>query len=1185
MSTRQKLISMLSVAFFIAAATGAEPIFYCNFDDTLEPVQAMGSKNPQLETPAVFRPGVKGKALLIGLDEQNIRRGVQYSHEKNLNWIQGTISFWVKPVNWKGTDTGFFAPFFSTWAGKNNFYIYKFHTGENFYFMRGELGFWLFSNYRLGEWKKGQWHHVACSWDPVQLVIYIDGQLATERRIDFPLKNMTPKRDFIIGENEKTLKNKTGRRSLIDEFRIFDRVLSRDDIIALYRQDKPAGIPPKGLVTVPYGKNSFTGSGFTDLKTDEYAVQQNVYTLSFDDRKLYVSLRNPVQGAKAVLTDPTGKKYVFELKKGKAEIALAPLGLKPGAEGWILNLISGNTDLRGGLRLRLDKEMPSMCFQPPYDLSRNVLDLNVSPAPGFKMIFDRDTTFNYGFNRLNIRLDKHYSFMQKNIADWTLVCLVFEKNGKEYFRTVLGVRKNQPAAVKFLYTKIKERQLFVAFQGKTDGYAVADYCDPTGKTVIRSEKVKIPENALSFYNMLFPMELQPGNYLIKICHLSPKGKKTFLWDQELRVPPKNDPLIAPYVDPDKDKLPPGGWTPVTADNDSVKIWGRTLKLDRGLLFSSLVTQGKELLAKPDALRLNGKKLEPVSTSVRKISRTDLEAVFEKTVDYGEIKAESRIRITFDGYARITLKLTPAKPLKIRELTYELPMENERLKLVRDSASISIIAGLAKDGFTASLLPIPAIWIGDYYTGINFTAENLINWHFRNPRRHVEMKRNEKSADVRFLLVSAPLTLKKPREFNFGLTVTPVKPLNGKLLRQRNKKEWQTLAPWKYCTYLHPDNLRTDPPYRGMDTFYTQHRLFPTLFLYSAYNFTSPFLPFWTWYEENWRQIKYTKNYGAWTGVKPHADCTGCINGADFRNYKLNMTHNFLYMKNNPMLIPGSRNLYYDAPWEESCYNEKHGCKPWRDSMGQIRTHILIDVFRDKALNLLRMIKRFEPNSILYYHSEWAKLQPFQSLHDAMCGGEGQENQIAANNGYYDILTPASFNASFSPYIYSAKMAFIPQVYRGLQLNYPAKFRTWDEKNPIWRKAVLHYIGLAAVHDVDLLDRRSELNRLWWKAQDELGWNEKTEFHPYYADDPALKITPVSERIVASAYTNSGRLMLAVLNDTDQEQEISISLDLKKLQVKPGLEGHDAFEPDLKWTLSDEWKGKIGPRGFRLIVFK
>ena len=115
--------------------------------------------------------------------------------------------------------------------------------------------------------------------------------------------------------------------------------------------------------------------------------------------------------------------------------------------------------------------------------------------------------------------------------------------------------------------------------------------------------------------------------------------------------------------------------------------------------------------------------------------------------------------------------------------------------------------------------------------------------------------------------------------------------------------------------------------------------------------------------------------------------------------------------------------------------------------------------------------------------------------------------------------------------------------------------------------------------------RTPWSFLWWKAQDELGWNEKTVFHPYYADAPALKVYPVSERIVASAYTNSGRLMLVVLNDTDKRQEIKIDLDLKKLKVKSGLTGHDAFEPALKWILNKTWKAVVPPRGVRLIVFK
>ena len=216
---------------------------------------------------------------------------------------------------------------------------------------------------------------------------------------------------------------------------------------------------------------------------------------------------------------------------------------------------------------------------------------------------------------------------------------------------------------------------------------------------------------------------------------------------------------------------------------------------------------------------------------------------------------------------------------------------------------------------------------------------------------------------RFLFASAPFTFSKEREFVFGLTVTPVKPLNRKLLRQRDKKDWQLYEPWKHFNYLHPENIKTEVPFRNMQNFYSQHRMFPVLFFYTAYNFTGPFSPFWTWYEEDWRQIKHNRNYGTWTGTKPHAYCEGCINGADYRNFRLNNLNDFLTRKNNPLLIPGTKNLYFDAPWEESCYNTKHGCTLWKDSLGVLRTHILVDVFRDKALNIWRMIKRVSPESL------------------------------------------------------------------------------------------------------------------------------------------------------------------------------------------------------------------------------
>lgn len=1013
----------------------------------------------------------------------------------------------------------------------------------------------------------------------------MDGTLITERRIFFPLKNLEPKTDFTVGETAKTIGASTGngRLSLIDEFKIFDRVLSSEEIRSLYEADNPHA-PLKNLVTAGYGKDAFTGTGFSNMKTGEYAVRQDRFSLGFDEKNLYVSLKNPAPDAKLLLTSPSGKTYPYSLKN-EAVVPLAEIGLKPGDNDWTFNIISGGNDLNGGARLSLDKNSPKIAVNSLYDLQENKLDLNLGRMRNAEMIFDTDTTHNYGFSRVKRTLENGYSQSTKNIADRTLATLILNHAGKEIYRNDFVVRKNQPLAVKFLYTLLETHELFVAFQGKTDGSAVADFVNPQGKTAY-SEKLEIPKDSQLFFNLKFPLHAEPGNYVVKISHVAPDGKKTFLWDQELRVPPKDDPLIRPYVDPEKDKVPPGGWTPVVAEKDSVQIWGRKYMLDKGTLFSSLTSLDKELLAEPDRLILDGTPLVPKGKiEVKKLESNDVAATYLKTVDYGVCKVESKIRIAFDGYARITMKIIPQGAMKVNSLAFELPLKNEHVKLVRDNQTFSKVTGKAGDSFAVSLFRIPSLWVGDYVRGINFTAENLANWNFRDPEKHAEMKRDKDAARLRFLFASAPLTITEPREYNFGLTVTPVKPLNTALLRQREKKDWQLYEPWYHFNYLNPERIRTEEPWGGMRFFNSQHKMFPVLFAYSAFNFAGPFAPEWTWYEEEWRQIKHGRTYGIWTGTKPYAYCEGCINGADYRNFRLNMLDRFLHWKDNPLLVPGTRNFYYDAPWEESCYNEKHGCKLWKDSTGQMRTHVLIDPFRDMALNIWRMTKRTAPEALITFHSEWQRMMPYQSLQDGMYGGEGMENEAAAKGSYYDIFTPAMFAATFSPYLWSAKMILIPQLQRGLQLNMPAKYRTYDLKNPVWRKAHLHYMGMAAVHDVDLSER-NELSFLWWKAQDELGWNDKTVFFPYYADDPAIKVvSPVSDRIVASAYVNSGRLMLAVLNDTPKDEKITVRLDLNKLKVTAGLTGTDAFEPGLNWKLSPEWTDTIPARGFRLIVFK
>ena len=124
-----------------------------------------------------------------------------------------------------------------------------------------------------------------------------------------------------------------------------------------------------------------------------------------------------------------------------------------------------------------------------------------------------------------------------------------------------------------------------------------------------------------------------------------------------------------------------------------------------------------------------------------------------------------------------------------------------------------------------------------------------------------------------------------------------------------------------------------------------------------------------------------------------------------------------------------------------------------------------------------------------------------------------------------------------------------------------------------------------VHDVDIDDSYQQskpLREAIWAAQDTLGWDENVVFYPYWENDAVRLTRPTSNRIMASAYTKGGRMLLAVLNDTDQEQDVKLELDLDKLGVVAGLKGRDVWQLETTYRLSKTWNDKIPPRGFHLV---
>jgi hypothetical protein len=218
-----RITVIVATAFLLAGTIHAEPglLFRASFDGTLkansrapDPVRVLG--------PApTFAPGRFGQALVAGATTTL----VHYATDGNLVPQAGSVSMWVKPVNWS-TD-GNFHSFFESGQERQGLgwlILYKYYQSN-----------WLLLRYAdeadqvgmatadVGKWQPGEWHHLVGTWSPDALRIYMDGELAGQAAR--PLVAQTLADTFAVGDNGWHLPNKEAQ-TLVDEVRVYSYPLS-----------------------------------------------------------------------------------------------------------------------------------------------------------------------------------------------------------------------------------------------------------------------------------------------------------------------------------------------------------------------------------------------------------------------------------------------------------------------------------------------------------------------------------------------------------------------------------------------------------------------------------------------------------------------------------------------------------------------------------------------------------------------------------------------------------------------------------------------------------------------------------------------------------------------------------------------------------------------------------------------
>ena len=197
---------------------------------------AEGGEAPTTATNIAYETGALGSGVFLGPGNQ-----LQYAAACNIRGAQGTVRFWIKP-RWNGNDgQGHFALRFGTAGG-----ILIGKDGGNFWRIilnryggagGPELGAGLFVN----DWVANQWHHVAFTWGPDTIKVYVDGSLRTAVSAPVPPPSVNAT-DLQLGADGGS----SYLDAVIDEVAISDTVSTAEEIRTGV-EESPADFPGFGI--------------------------------------------------------------------------------------------------------------------------------------------------------------------------------------------------------------------------------------------------------------------------------------------------------------------------------------------------------------------------------------------------------------------------------------------------------------------------------------------------------------------------------------------------------------------------------------------------------------------------------------------------------------------------------------------------------------------------------------------------------------------------------------------------------------------------------------------------------------------------------------------------------------------------------------------------------------------------
>ncbi len=199
-----------------------------------------------------------------------------------------TLATWVYVSDWDNTWAGVVAK--SNTAARGQYGI-AFQPGGR---IDVDIASTYFSFYTNLQFSRSRWYFFCLTWDGDAVVVYADGAIVGSSSYSpTPCGNDMP---FEIGRHTPT--NTEYMNGVLDDIRLFDRSLSRNEVDALYNEDGSPSFSESLVAYYPFNGNANDESengndgvvlGAT-LCTDRFGNQDAAYT--FDGQDDYINIGN-----------------------------------------------------------------------------------------------------------------------------------------------------------------------------------------------------------------------------------------------------------------------------------------------------------------------------------------------------------------------------------------------------------------------------------------------------------------------------------------------------------------------------------------------------------------------------------------------------------------------------------------------------------------------------------------------------------------------------------------------------------------------------------------------------------------------------------------------------------------------------------------------------------------------------